>query len=240
MVLQVGDAPLHQLQVFTGVLPGQGPSSRHPGPAAVHFQCPDGGGNNRYVGHKPAQAAFNIPKFFKPDVSTESAFGDVVIEQLQGHTVSNDGGLPDGDVGEGPGMHQDRLVLHRTEQGRVDSVPHKGRHGPGHLQIRSGHGVALSITGDDDFSDSFPQIPQIGGDGKDGHQLGAYRDIKPGSHHVAIHAPADSHNYLAQALGTEINDPAYFHSSGVNIQPLQSAGGQLGIVVVAFMLHPGV
>ena len=114
MVQQIGAATLQQGEILAGVRLRQRAARCDRWPAAVHFQ----GANRRHqhgdVGLQAGQAALHVPEFFKADVGGEAGFGHVVVEELEPQTIPDDGGLPDGDIGEGPGVYQHGLVLHRV------------------------------------------------------------------------------------------------------------------------------
>ena len=206
----------------------------------MHLQGPDGGHQHGHVGGQAAEAGLHIPELFKADVGGEAGFCDVVVEELQSQPVADDGGLPDGDVGEGAGVDEHRLVLHGVADGGVDGVAHPGGHGAGHLQILGGDRLAAAAVGHDDLADALPQVLQIPGHGEDGHQLGAHGDAELGLHEVAVLGAADADDDVAQALGAEVQHPAHLHPLGVDVQALEAPLGQLLVVVVAFVLHAGV
>ena len=125
----------HQGQVFFGVGFIQGFAGNDLGAAAVHLQGADGGGQNGDMGFQAGEAAFDVPEFFKSDVSGKSGLGDMVIPQFQTHAVGDDGALAHGDVGEGAGMHQAGLIFGGAHEGGVDGVSHEGGHGVADFQV---------------------------------------------------------------------------------------------------------
>ena len=240
MVEQVLAALLQQLQVLLGVLRGQGTAGDNGGAAAVHLQSPDGGHQHGHVGGQAGEAGLYVPELLKTDVGSKAGLGDMVIKQLQSQTIADNGGLADGDVGEGAGVDQHGLMLHGVADGGVDGVAHPGGHGAGHLQILGGDGVALAVIGHDDLADTLPQILQIPGHRQNGHQLGAHGNAELGLHQVAVLGAADADDDVAQTLGAEVQDPAHLYPLGVDIQALEAPLGQLLVVVVALVLHTGV
>ena len=99
------------------------------------------------------EAALHVPELLKADVGGEAGLGDVVIKQLQRQPVADNGGLADGDVGEGAGVDQHGLMLHGVAHGGVDAVAHPGGHGAGDLQVLGGHGLALAVVSHHDLAD---------------------------------------------------------------------------------------
>ena len=220
VVEEVGDAPLHEFQVLLLILLGQGPSRHHPGAAAVHLQSPDGADDHRDVGGEAAYAAFHVPELLEPDIGPEAGLGHVVVEELQAQKIPDHRGLPDGDVGEGSGVHQHRLVLHGGAEGGVDGVPHPGRHGPGHLEVLGRYGVPALVVGQGDPPDPLPEIFEVLDDGKDRHELRGDRDLEPRFHHEAVHPAPEADDDPAQGLGAEVHGPAPLHPSWIDVQAL--------------------
>ena len=163
----------------------------------------------------------------------------MVIEQLEGQTVSDDRGLADGDVGERAGMDEDRLMLDGVAHGGVDGVAHPGGHGAGDLEILAGDGLAALGVGDNDLADALTQILQIAGDGENGHQLGADGDAELGLHQEAVQTAAEADDDVAHGLRAEVDDPAHLDALRVDVEALQALLGQPLVVVVALVLHTG-
>jgi hypothetical protein len=77
---------------------------------------------------QPAVSTLDVPEFLETYVRTKSAFGDVVIEQLQANPVSDYGRLADRDIGKWSGMHHTRLVFRGAAKRGVDGVSHPSCH----------------------------------------------------------------------------------------------------------------
>ena len=103
MVEQVLAALLQELQVLGLVLLGQGLAGHDSRAAAVHLQSADGADQDGDVGGQAAEAGLDVPELLKADIGSEAGLSDMVVEQLEGQTVADDGALADGDVGEGAG-----------------------------------------------------------------------------------------------------------------------------------------
>ena len=155
----------------------------------------------------------------------------MVVEQLQTQPVANNGGLPNGDVGKRPCVYQHRLMLHGVAQRGVDGVPHPRRHCPSHLPVIGQH----------DASDPLPQVLQISCHGQYRHQLGADGDVGAGVHRIAVHfSLAQANTHFPQRLAAEVQHKAPLYPLRVDVQPPQPPLGQLLVVVVPLVLHPGV
>ena len=148
--------------------------------------------------------------------------------------------LADGNISEWPRVDQHRLMLHRVAQGGVDGIAHPRRHGARYLQILRGDGTALFVVGQHDIPDAAAQIGQIPRHGQDGHQFGADGDVGAGVHGVAVHFPVAADVHFPQRLTAEVQHEAPLHPRRVDVQTAQATLGQLGVVVVALVLHPGV
>ena len=164
----------------------------------------------------------------------------MVVKQLDAQPVADHRGLTDGDIGKRPRVDQHRLMLHRIAQGGVDGIAHPRRHGARYLQILRGDGTALLVVGQHDIPDAAAQIGQIPRHGQDGHQFGADGDVGAGVHGVAVHFPVAADVHFPQRLTAEVQHEAPLYPRRVDVQTAQSPLGQLCIVVVALVLHPGI
>ena len=230
----------HQFQVFLGILRGQRDAGYDFGAAAVHLQRTDGGCQNRYMRFQAAEAAFDVPEFFEPDVGCKAGFGDVVVKQFQADAIGNDRRLTHGNVGKRPGMHHTGVVLGGAHQGGVDGIAHESRHGIADFQIARRDGFAAFVKRHGNVVEALFQIGQIPDNCQDGHALGAYRDAEFGLHGESIHATPQTDDNVAQRLRTKIHDPAHFHTRGVDVQAAHAGQPfQLFVVVIALVLHAG-
>ncbi len=90
MLDHVFTALFHQLKILFGVSFIKGQACHDLGSTAMHLKSPDGGCQDRNVGFQAAVPAFDIPEFLKPDVSAESALGNMIIKQLEPYTIGDD------------------------------------------------------------------------------------------------------------------------------------------------------
>ena len=240
MVQQIGAAPLQQGQILLRVGVRQGTAGDDLRPAAVHLQGADGGHQHRHVRLQTGEAALHVPEFLKTDVSGEAGLGHMVVKQLDAQPVADHRRLTDGNIGKRPCVDQHRLMLHRIAQGGVNGIAHPRRHGARYLQILRGDGTALFIVGQHNIPDAAAQIGQIPRHGQDGHQLGADGDVGAGVHGVAVHFPVAADVHFPQRLTAEVQHEAPLYPRRVDVQAAQATLGQLGVVIVALVLHPGV
>ena len=233
-------ALFHQFEIFFGVFFGKRNPGHNFGAAAVHFQGPDRGGQNRNMGFEAAETAFDVPEFFKTDIGGKTGFGDMVVEQLQADAVGDDGRLPHGDVGKRAGMHHAGIVFRRAHHGGVDGVAHEGGHGVADFQITGGNRFAAFVESHGDIVEPFFQIGQVPDNRQNRHTLGPHGNTESGLHGKAVHAAAKADDDVSQRLGAEIDNPAQLHAGRIDVEaPHAGQPLQLFVVVVAFMLHAG-
>ena len=79
----------------------------------------------------------------------------MVIEHLQAQAVADNGGLPHGNVGKGPGMHHAGLIFRRAAQRGINGVAHPRGHGPGNFQVAGGDGFTLLVISDGNFTQAL-------------------------------------------------------------------------------------
>ena len=237
MVEQVAGALFQKLEVLLGVLLGQRCARGDLRAAAVHLERADGRDQNGDVRGQAGKTGLDVPELFKADVGSEAGLGDMIVEQLEGQTVSDNRGLADGDVGERAGMNQNRLMLDGVAHGGVDGVAHPRGHGASDLEILAGDRLAAAGVGDDDLADTLTQILQVARDGENGHQLGADGDAELGLHQVAVQTAAEADDDVAKALCAEVHDPAHLDTLGVDVETLEALLCQPFVIVIALVLH---
>ena len=165
----------------------------------------------------------------------------MIIKQLEPEAVSDNGGLPDRNIGEGSRMNQAGLVFYRIAQSRIDRIPHPCCHGSCHLQILGSYRIPLPVIGKDDISDPFPQILQIHRNGKDRHQLRGNCNVCTGLHPESVHlSPAKPNLHFPECLAAEIHHKIPLHPLRINVQPAQPDLFKARVIVIALMLHSGI
>ena len=234
---QVAGALFQELEVLLGVFLRKGSARGDLRAAAVHLERADGRDQNGDVRGQAGQTGLDVPELLEADVGSEAGLGDMVVEQLESQTVSNNGGLADGNVGERAGMNENRLMLDRVAHGGVDGVAHPRGHRACNLEIVTGDGFAAAGVRDDDLADALTQILEVTGDSQNRHQLGADGNAELGLHHEAVQTAADADDDVAQALRAEVHDPAHLDALRVNVEALEALLGQPLVIVVALMLH---
>ena len=152
---QVAAAPgLEELEVLLGVGRVKGRAGLDVGAAAVTLEGAHGGHEHHRVGAETGATALDVPELLVAHVRGEAALRDGVVGEGAGHAVGDDGVLPNGDVGEGAGMHEHGLALDGLHQGGIEGADHPGGHGAGHFQVVGGDGRAALGVGHDDLADA--------------------------------------------------------------------------------------
>ena len=234
---QVGAALLDQLQVLIDVGVIQRYARADLGAAAVHLERAYGGHDHDGVGRDAGETAFQVPELLEADVGAKSTLGHVVVGQACADLVGNNRALPDRDVGEGAGMHEDGLPLNRLQQAGIDRIHHPGGHGTVHLEVGRGDVVALAVLCDHDAAHAFTQVLETGRHRQDRHHFAGDGDLEAGLHFEAVHLAALADRDVAQSLRTEIERPLHLYGGGIDVEALELALGQAGIVVVVLVLH---
>ncbi len=164
----------------------------------------------------------------------------MIIKQLEAYTISDNRGLTHSDVGKRPGMDHTGLIFGRAHERRIDGVAHPCGHGPADLKITCSHGITGLIKAHGDIIQPLSQICKVSDNRKDGHKLGTHGNAKLGLHCEAIHTAANTDDDISQRLGAKVDDPAQFHTGGIDIKTAHTGEPfQLLIVVITFMLHAG-
>ena len=243
VVQQVAAACLHEAHVLGTVFLRQRTPRHGHGRAAVALERADGRHDHGGVRGEAAVVALEVPEFLIPDVRAETGLRNMVFIQLEADPVRDDRTLPDGDVGERPGVYEHGLAFDGLDKVRIDGFHHPRGHSAVHFEIGGGHGFAVAVVGHDDLAHALPEVLQILGDGENGHDFGRHGDVKAGTHHEPVGAPVGAvhaDDDVAQGLAAEIHDPAHVHIGGVDVQaghPRQLE--QLFIIIIPLMLHTG-
>ncbi len=137
-------------------------------------------------------------------------------------------------------MHQHRLAFERLHQRRVDRVHQPGGHRAVHLQVGGGDRLAVFGVGDDDPADPFAEVGEVGRHRQDRHHLGGDGDVEARLGLKPVQLATTANLDVPQRLRAEVDRPTHLDPRGINVEPLQPAFRQPGVIVVALMLHAGV
>ena len=133
-----------------------------------------------------------------------SVHDDVVGHERQ--PVGDDRVVAVGDVGERPGVDEGRPALERLEQVRLDRVAQQDGHRAGDAEVLGGDRRAVGRRRQDDPPEPRAQVEQVGGQGEDGHDLGADGDDELGLARDAVLAPAEADDDVAQRPVADVDD----------------------------------
>ena len=91
MLNHVLTALFQKFQILSLVFIRKGLAGYNLGSATMHLECPDGAGQDGYVGFQTADPAFNVPEFLETDIRRKPTLSNMVVKQLQPYPVGNDG-----------------------------------------------------------------------------------------------------------------------------------------------------
>mmetsp|Transcript_44342 Transcript_44342/g.73591 ORF Transcript_44342/g.73591 Transcript_44342/m.73591 type:complete len:668 (-) Transcript_44342:90-2093(-) len=228
---QVGAAGAHQLQVFLLVHLGQRRAGLHLGPAAVHLQRAHGGHNHGAVGHQPAVPALDVEELLHADVRPEAGLRDhepFRPRQLQRHLVGHDGAVPVGDVREGPRVYHHGRALHRLHQRGHERVLHEHGQGAAHTEVLGRHRRPRPAHGHHDAPQPVAHVPQAGGEGQDGHDLGGHGDVEARLAAAALLGGRLAHGHAAHVPVAGVDHALPGDGGGVDVQAREPAALLLG------------
>ena len=174
----VGKAGPQQVQVLIDVSLVQWFARHHLGTAAVHLQRADGRHQHHHIRDQAGGAALDVKEFLHAHVGAEARFRHHVISQLERDLVSQDGAVAVRNIGERPGMHEDRCAFQRLHQVGFNRVAHQHRHRARNAQVAAGDGLAAFAQANHDAAKSFAHILQAGGQRQHGHDFAGHGDVK--------------------------------------------------------------
>src|SRR5215210_1623411 len=176
-------------------------------PSRVGLEGAHGGDQDRRVGLEPRVAALDVKEAFGAHIRAETRLGYKEVSAPDPDLVRHDGGVARGDVAEGAGVDQDRRVLERLHQVRLYRLLQHHGHGAGGLQVFRGYRLAFHGAADHDPPEPPAQVPQRGGEGEDGHDLGGRGDVEAGLARHAVRPRPEADDDVAQGPVVDVEDP---------------------------------
>ena len=143
---------------------------------AVGLRRADGRDEDAGAGREAAEPAHDVAELLEAEVAAEPRLGDDQVRELQGDAILDDRVVRVRDVAERPGVQEDRLVLERLDEVRLDRIAHHDRHRAGHLELLRGHRLAVERRRDHDPGQARAQVMQVRREREDRHDLGGGRD----------------------------------------------------------------
>ena len=137
-------------------------------------------------------------------------------------------------------MDEHRLALQRLHERGLERVHEERAHRAVHLQVVRRHGRAGLRVRHDNASEASAQVLQVRRHREDRHHLRGDGDVEAGAAGEAVEPAAAPDLEVAQALRAEVHRPAELNAVRVDVEALQAARGEPGVVVVALVLHAAV
>ena len=128
LLAEVGGAGEHVVGVLHEELGRQRPSRDDPVLAGVNLQRPHGGYDHRGIGSQAGGPALDVEEPFRTHVRAEACLRDQEVATVDADEIGQHGRRAVRDVPERPRVHEDRRVLQRLEQVRLDGVEHDHGH----------------------------------------------------------------------------------------------------------------
>ena len=111
-------------------------------------------------------------------------------------------------LANGPAVDEHRLALERLDEIRLDRVLQEHGHGACRPELLGGHRLALVRGADRDRAQALAQVVQVAGDGDDRHHLRCRGDVEAGLAGVAVGAPAEPHDDVAERTVVDVDAAA--------------------------------
>ena len=156
------------------------------------LQGADGGHDDHSAGLETGHAALDVQELLCAQVCAEARLGHNIVAQLEGDAGGHDGVAAVGDVGEGAAVDKGRGTLQGLDQVGLEGILQQGGHGPGCLQIASGHRLVVVGIGHDHAAETFLQVGDGGSQTQHCHDLGGHGDVKAVLTGHALHPAAQA------------------------------------------------
>ena len=160
---QVGTAIQHRLYIFLFQV-----FEFH---AAMLLQRTDGRNDDDRIGMKIRKAAFDVQELLRTQICAKSGFRHRVICQLQTRLRRQHRVAAMRDIGKRSAMHDDRIMLQRLDQVRLDGVLHDHGQRPFDVQITHIDRFALRVVCDEHVRKTRLEIFQRSSQAQHGHDL---------------------------------------------------------------------
>ena len=129
-------------------------------------------------GREAGDPALDVEEPLGAHVGAEAGLGDEEVAGVDADQVGHHAAVAVGDVAEGTRVHEDRRVLQRLEQVRLERLAHDHGRRPGRLELLGGHRLARLRVADDDAAEAGAQVPEVAGEGEHGHDLAGGGDVE--------------------------------------------------------------
>lgn len=146
--------------------------------AAVKFQRTQRRDDHGRGGHQSGFAAFDVDEFLGPEVRAEAGLGDHVVRQFEGGARRHHRIAAMRDVRERTAVHEGGIVFQGLHQVGPQCIAQQHRHRAVRLQFAGTHRSAIMGVADDDVAQPLLEIPEVGRQADDGHDLGGRDDVE--------------------------------------------------------------
>ena len=134
-------------------------------------------------------------------------------------------------------MDEHRLPFDGLHHRRLDGVHHQRAHRAVDLKVGRRDRCAALRVGDDDLRKTLTEIGEVGRHRENRHHLGGNGNVEARVAGEAVELAPAADLDVAETLRTEIHRPLELDALGVDVETLEAALREPGIVVVALVLH---
>ena len=120
------------------------------------------------------------------------------VAELQRHAVGDQRVVAVGDVRERPAVDECRLALERLHEVRLDRVLEEHRERARSVQLLGRDRLATVRLTDRDATEALAQVGEVAGHRDEAHDLARRRDVEAGLARVAVRAPAEAGDDVAE------------------------------------------
>ena len=152
-------------------------------------------------------AALDVEEPLGAHVGAEARLGDQEVAGVDADEVGHHARVAVRDVAERAGVHEDRGVLQRLQQVRLERLAHHHRGRAGRLQLLGGDRLARLGVADDDAAQAFPQVLQALRQRKNRHHLARRGDVEARLPRDAVSRRAKADHDVAQRPVVDVDHP---------------------------------
>ena len=165
------------------------------------------GDDHRGVGRKAGRTAFDVEEPLGAHVSAKAGLGDQEVAAVDADEIGEDGRRAVRDVAERTGVHQDRRVLERLQEVRLDRVAHDHRHRAPRVEEVGRDRLAVPREADHHPAEPLPHVLERRRQGEHGHHLGGGCDVKSRLPGDAVLRRAQPDDHASQYAVAHVEDP---------------------------------
>ena len=172
------------------------------------LERPHGRHEDHCRGVEPGRSALDVEELLRPEIETETGFGDRPLGMGHGHLRRDDGVATVGYVGEGPAMHEGGDAFTGLDQVRQDGVLEDDHHGADRIELTGGHGLVLPGERDEQPGEPVPQIVGVLGQTERRHDLRRRSDVEARLPGNALQLASQTDHGMSQGPIVEVDHPS--------------------------------